>query len=119
MLSTFTPSSSQAYDPLDGAHAGAVAVVDGLALLAGPAPVAVHDDPDVARDPDGGIAHPWSQLDLHDFGLFGRSEVVDPPGVGVGALLQPLVGLLGLVLGQLAFILHPVDAMQLVVPVVE
>src|SRR5207245_5463502 len=53
-------------------------------------------------------------LDLHDLGFFPGGDAVHPLDVGLGELLKPAMGTLRVVLRKLAFLLHGVDAMELV-----
>src|SRR6267142_6203632 len=53
-------------------------------------------------------------LDLHYFGFFATRERVDLLDLGFSDLLQPGVRPLRLVLGDLALLLHLIDAVQLV-----
>src|SRR5215212_873100 len=92
----------------------------------GPAPVAVHDDGDVTRNPLwvgdallGGVCgvaflDGFQQLDLRELGFLVGKGSLDPLDVAVGELLQLILGPVLLVLGDLAFLAQLVQVLHLV-----
>src|SRR3982074_3545568 len=115
MLSTFTPRSSQAY--MTRLIARTPARWPKLTLR--PWSFAQRPLPSMMIPTwcgmRGGVKERLEvPSDLHHLGFFRSGDVLDAADVGVGDLLQPLHRALGLVLGDVAFLLHPLDPVDLV-----
>src|ERR1700704_1146244 len=117
MLSTFTPRSSQAY--MTRLIARTPARWPKLTLF--PWSFAQRPLPSMMIPTWCGIPRELFSTrgdgrssDLHHLGFFRSGDVLDAADVGIGDLLQALQRALGLVLGDVALLLHPLHPMDLV-----
>src|ERR1700674_4965439 len=115
MLSTFTPRSSQAY--MTRLMARTPARWPKLTLR--PWSFAQRPLPSMMIPTwcgIRGVVKGWLEVpsDLHHLGFFRSGDVLDAADVGIGDVRQSLHGALGLVLRDLALLLHPLDPVDLV-----